>query len=179
MKDERWVRLNEILKIENIDSLISDDRAFVEREIGMDAFRRIHNLKHELVAEQHRPVKPALKKKLVAQMRGKYVPFWYSVFNRRTPIWSHVVQALLLVPFVWLVLPEKEVLVENKVVEVVNKVDTIEIQLPSDTVYIENLVRVEVPVYLTRNESLVENPTIKEVSIADKKSLQNLIVSGK
>jgi len=184
MENREFDKLDRLIREKSYDSLTSEERIFVDGQIdGEKAYNDLWSLILQTQQTDSIPVTPSVKIDLVNQFKNKYqrTPlFW---LNYKMPAYANVLLIAIAVLAVWYLKPAEQVVVDRLVtIQIPGKIDTLMIQLPADTVFIEKRIRVEVPVYVTKIE--VPEPaqlhaSIKGNSLSNQQGLRDLLVTGR
>lgn len=184
MESKDYYQLDELLKQKSYQQLTADEVQFVSEQIGEE--KPYNDLKEMVMTarqSQSIPVASSVKHGLVQRLKGKHQRTPLFLLSYKIPAYTNVLLIVVAVIAVWYLKPTEQVIVERPVtVQLPGKTDTLMIQSPADTIYIEKRIRVEVPVYITKT---VE-PTKEELpqviqgnAMGDQQGLRDLLVSGK
>lgn len=183
MKNKEFDQLDALLRQKDFRDLSAEEKLFVEEQIGGErAYKDISILINTAKEAKSIAVSSSIKRNLTNKFKQRNKSATVSWFNFKLPVYANLPIAALLALFIWLVLPTKEIEVDKIVtVQLPPKVDTLLIQSPSDTIFIEKKVRIEVPVYITKIEETQseKQPKISGSTLADQQGLADLLVSGK
>ncbi len=171
-------RLDKLLRTRAYEQLTEEEQAWVLETVGVEAYNELSKLVSGLASEKERPTSKRVKTQLIREFRSKHrVTAWYEY---RIPAYVNMMLVVAVGLVVWFFAPPKEVIIERQELVEVPIVETITIELPGDTVFIERPVRVEVPVYITQEipEEIVVQPSSKAKSLRESKALSELLVSG-
>lgn len=180
MENREFNKLDELLRQKSYQELTSDELQFVEEQIGGE--QAYNELKFLVVKAQQtgsKPISPRIKSDLLHRIKAKNQRSSFFWLSYKTPVYANVLLVVVAILFVWYLKPAKEVIVEKAVtVQLPPIIDTLLIQLPPDTIFIEKQIRVEVPVYITATEEApAEDSIIKGISLGDQQALKELLVS--
>lgn len=183
MENKEFDKLDALLRQKEYADLSLEEKLFVEEQIGGEcAYLDLFTLINQAKATNTRPISLSTKRSLTNRFKQKNRPDTTSWINLKLPVYANLPVAALLVVVIWVLLPAKEVEIDKIVtVQLPPKVDTLLVKLPSDTIYIEKKVRVEVPVYITKIEKKksVEQSKISGSTLAEQQGLRELLVSGR
>ncbi|SNT31141.1 hypothetical protein SAMN05421640_3353 [Ekhidna lutea] len=177
---KNFEKLDKLLRSTPFESLSNEDREWVEHEISEEEYKGMFRAIHQLRAEKEMQPSGRTKAQLISLIKGKQQSNRNSWIYTKTPLYANFIILLVVIPLIWVLLPQKEVIVEKPVAVNVPVYDTVLVHLPPDTVLVEKTVRVEVPIYLTRNSEpkSVDSGVLKKESFAEQKALHDLLVSG-
>ena len=182
MENENLERIDHLIKTKTIEDLTSSESSLIERELGLENFRELSQLAQGLKDEKYRSTSSSVKRDLSAEFKKRNRPFYISILSHKLPVYVQFICLIFLVPLIWILIPEKEIVIENKVTVTVPVHDTITIQLPADTVFIQKEIRV--PVFQTKivevsPERKSNDTQVKAKNFAEEKTLNELLVSGR
>lgn len=183
MEDKRTEKLDLLLKTKSYHQLDDDDKVIVKELLGdRDDYERFRSLILPIVMEQRMTVDKGVKQALIHKMKSKNKKQGWGFFNYKIPAYMAVLLLFLFTMAVYTFAPTKEVFVEKIVtIPSVPVVDTVLVESQPDTVFVEKIVRVKVPIYLVAEKEKPEvKPRTKETnlsgkSLADQKELRSLL----
>ncbi len=181
MENEQYDIIEQLINTKNYDQLTTSEKDLIDQELGgQTGFEEMQTLRHDALNSKEINVSKQIKKDLIYQMKQARPGFWHKVINYRVPAYQTAAIMVFVLVLFWLVRPEKETIVE-KMVQLPPVTDTLLVELPGDTVFLEKLVEVKVPIYITQQTELIEKPEkddpIKGSSMAEQEVLQDLLVS--
>jgi len=183
MENRAFDKLEELLRQKSYQQLTADELQFVSEQIGEE--KSYNDLKEMVMTAQQSqsmPVGSSVKHDLVHQFKTKHQSTPFLLLSYKMPAYVNALLIAVAVIAVWYLKPTEQVIVDRPVtVQLPGKIDTLMIQSPADTIFIEKRIRVEVPIYITKT---VEVPqvalpqVIKGNSMSDQQGLRDLLVSG-
>lgn len=186
MEDKRTERLDILLRTKSYDDLNDDDKVIVSELLGTrKEYEKVSSTIRSISKEAYVPVDKEVKQALIDKMKSKNKPYAWGVLNYKVPAYLAIMAFLLFSMAIYMYSPEQQIYIE-RVVKIPSPtvIDTVLIMSQPDTVFIEKIVKVNVPVYLTseKKEPVIqtENSPIKQVnlrgkSLADQKELRSLL----
>jgi hypothetical protein len=183
MESRDFDKLDGLIRVKNYEALSVEERIFVSGQLGGEqAFTNLRSLVLEAQQSESLLVTSSVKADLVKQFKGKHQKTSFVWLGYRMPAYAQALLLIFVIVSVWFLKPTEQVIIDRAVtVQLPGKTDTLMIQLPADTVFIEKRIRVEVPVYITKTEADVKDSpeVIKGSSLSDQQGLRDLLVSGK
>lgn len=181
MTEKKFETLDVLLRAKAFTELSDREKALVEGVLGEKAYSRYRELLLSTRAADVMPVRKEVRQALTEQYKAKNHSWLHAFAKAKVPVYAHVMVLAVLVPCLWFLMPPREVVVEKThMVQAPPQVDTLLVHLPPDTVYIDKLVQVKVPVYITRAPAPTpEDPQASGSTLADQRDLRALLVSGR
>jgi len=184
MESKDYYQLDELLRQKSYQQLTADELQFVSEQIGEEkSYSDLRELVLTARQSHSMPVNFSMKHDLVHQFRGKHQSKPFNWLSYKMPAYVNALLIVVAVIAVWYLKPVEQLIVEIPVtVQLPGKIDTLMIQSPADTVFVEKRIMVEVPVYITKtaeatSEGLAQ--VIKGNSMSEQQGLRDLLVSGK
>ncbi|MEO1053714.1 MAG: hypothetical protein AAFX87_23965 [Bacteroidota bacterium] len=186
MDKEAFKGLEYLIRNKTYDALEDAERAWVNDQIGGEAaYMRLYDLVRTAQSEREMPLKTSSKRRLMAQFKAKHKSTGVAFINYRIPAYAVIAPVILLL-VIWFLIPAKQVLIEKPVFverEVYLpspvQIDTVEIELPPDTVFLERVVKI--PVYLStaKEEPKKRKRIFKGRSLAEQNDVVDLVKRGR
>ncbi len=183
MKDlEKY--LDNILKTKSYNELTEDELRIIKEEFGGErGFVQFKNLVMAASANDLSPNRN-VKQKLDEAVELMYPSLWQRLVNVQVPAYAAVPAMILLMLFAyWIKQPETQIIEKQQIVQADPIIDTVFVETEADTVFIENIRRVEVPVYITLNEEKVkpkkeEDEVFEGSNLTQQSDLMDLLTSA-
>lgn len=169
--------IENLMKEKSYGQLSSDERKLVDQELTAETYEELRTGMYQLKGEKLK-VRKDVKSSLMAEFKGKETTGLASILTKRIPAYGLVIPLLLLV-VLFIYKPVTEVLVINDRIVEVTLYDTVEV-VRTDTLWRDKIVKVPQLVYVTKEDSKDEQPTIEVVnrSLGDHKEILDLVVRG-
>ena len=185
MKDNTYEIIDDLLRSKRYDELEDSEITLVNENLGGKAeYDKLSSIVRAVGSQSDLRVSTDIKTDLIRKIKQRNRPFWMLWLSYKMPSYASVLLVLIVFVATYYLRPVKEVPVE-KIVNVpsVPVVDTLVIELPPDTVFIEKIIRT--PIYLTKQEEKEEekptpqpNVTVKGKSLADQGELRSLLIES-
>lgn len=181
MKTEKFDALDRLLLTKAFRDLTGKEKADC-KDAGIDehAYQAMRTLILEAGNMRERPVQATVRKDLTGRFRAKNQTWTNVVLSAKIPAYLNVAALAVLAIVLWYLLPAKEIIIEKPtIVELPGRTDTLFLATSPDTVFIEKLVKVEIPVVTVNPPESTPEKSLKGSTLADQKELRKLLVSTK
>ncbi|WP_421889563.1 hypothetical protein [Marinoscillum sp.] len=181
MEKNKFEELDQIICSKNYTELNKSEKSLVDEVFSNErAFERYRELIGHAVSVQTRPVSKQSRVELMSRFKAKNRSVVYSLLSMKVPAMANVAFLIIFFAGFWWYTVQKEPVIESpKVVYLPGKVDTVFSQLPADTVYIERIVKQQVPVYVASQRPESPAPEVTRGStLADQEDLTDFLVSS-
>jgi hypothetical protein len=178
MSTEGFDKLDTLLRERSYQELTEKERAFIDKEIGGEkAFNELKAMAMQLSGEQKVAINPSVKTDLMRNFKRKHRSVFLTAAEYKTPFYLNIAASVVLAVVIYWLMPAKRVEVIKTVTEQLPpRIDTLTVQMPADTVYIRETIKVNVPVYVAANETKEENKVeISGSTLKDQKALMDLL----
>ncbi|QNL21472.1 hypothetical protein HZR84_05840 [Hyphobacterium sp. CCMP332] len=181
MKDKEKY-LDQLIKTKSYDQLNEEELNLVKEEFGSknayESYRKMVVMASENKFSPGREV----KRKLDKSLRLANPSWWQMALDYKLPAYAAVplMLVLLLIGF-WINKPETIIVEKPKIVQTEPKIDTVFVdKIIRDTLFIENIRRIEVPVYISvNNEAVVKKEEILQGSnLSEQRELLDILSSA-
>lgn len=175
MKEFEKIEL--LLKTKAYQELNASERALVDQELTQETYEELHTSMAQLQGEQlkvGKDVKYALMQEFKQKQKTSF-----SFFQFKMPAYTHAVPLLVIVYLLFFVPREEMLVTQDRIVEVMVR-DTVQVT-QIDTLWIETVVKVPTPVYVTQDLQPDKKEEIQQVSnrsLSDQKDVLDLVVRG-
>lgn len=176
MKDREFEQLEVLLRSKSFEELDRREKEWVMTLMQESEYESMFRAAGGLRAEDMFDVKAEVKKDLVAAMKKRRKGRLRSLLTYKTPLPLNLITLCVILALGWFLVPSKEIIIDRQVYVKVPVIDTVTIQLPPDTLFLEKKIFIEVPVYVAKEERAKITP--KGKSFGESRELQELLVSG-
>ncbi|WP_422359571.1 hypothetical protein [Reichenbachiella sp.] len=173
-------KFDHLIRTKTYDQLSEAEKQWVLNQLpDRESYAKIRNIILKLRIETTPKLAPSTKSDLMHQFKSKHNSAAYKWLNYKIPAHLSFLCAIGFALLVWWMSPSKEVIVEKAVtVQLPGRVDTLVIQSKPDTVFINKVHRIEVPVYITKKEESSPEMDIQGSSMAEQHELDDFLVSS-
>ncbi len=184
MEKELYSRLEIVLRSGEFQDLSETDKKLVQEELGGEkGFTDLRKLILQVKDEEVPKVKAVVKEDLMKSFSEKNSKP-SGILSYRTPMVANLAAMLVMGLVLWYFLPRQ--VVEKTVVQTIegpSVVDTVFIESPPDTLYLEKRVFVKEPVYITKvvekERKQKEIRSLEGLPLEEQSDLRDLILKGK
>ncbi|MEQ8358484.1 MAG: hypothetical protein RH860_03285 [Cytophagales bacterium] len=181
MKDiEKYI--DELIKSKNYDDLNAEERKIVEKEFGGEKAYNSYRKLVVLASENKFAPGKEVKSKLDKSLRLANPSWWQIAVDYKLPANAAVpAMIVLLCLSFWINKTETIIIEKPKIVQTEPIIDTVFIdKLVTDTLIIENIRRIEVPVYISVNkEPVIEKvEALKGSNLTEQRALLDILTSA-
>ncbi len=176
MKD--FEKIEKLLKSKSYSELSSDERSLIESELTQEVYEELRQAITQVQREKLQ-VNKSLKKSLMKEFKETNNSRLPVIFRWKIPALTHIIPLVVIVYLAFFMPKNERVITQDRIVEIMVR-DTVQIN-QVDTLYLERIVKVPTPVYVTREPKQTTSPEkIQTVnrSLSDQKEVLDLVVRG-
>ncbi|MEP3387702.1 MAG: hypothetical protein ABJO02_05920 [Reichenbachiella sp.] len=171
-------RLDHLIRSKAYDQLSESEEKWILEHLPNEiAYTKIRHIVLELSSEPVPKLARSSKADLMRQFKTKHASPTYNWLNYRIPAHLSFLVAIGLAFLIWWISPSREIIIEKPVtVQLPGRIDTLFIHSKPDTVFIDKVRRIEVPIYITKKEEASPEKDIKGSSMAEQHELDDFLV---
>ncbi|WP_421871828.1 hypothetical protein [Marinoscillum sp.] len=170
--------IDHLIRTKAYEELNEEELKLIQQHMGSkESFEHFKGLVGAVSSSAYHPSKQ-VKAKLMTNFKRRHQSWFDLAISYQTPAYLNLSLILLAALIFWIFIPPKEVMVKDPiVVELPGKTDTLIVEKPADTVFIERVVRVKVPVLMASEKPEQPKPVNGSRTMADQQELWELVGS--
>ncbi|MEO9484537.1 MAG: hypothetical protein ABJG47_13860 [Ekhidna sp.] len=176
---KEFERIESLLKTKAYEELTASERILVDQELTQEIYEELRVSITLLKGERLQTGKD-VKHSLMAEFKAKEAKSTFAFFRYKLPAYTHLVPLSLIVYLIFFLPSEERVVTQDRIVEVMVR-DTVTVT-QVDTLWVEKVLRVSVPVYVTQASQAEKTEEIQPVtnrSLSEQKEVMDLVIRGK
>ncbi|MEQ8469901.1 MAG: hypothetical protein RIC35_01880 [Marinoscillum sp.] len=169
--------IDQLIRTTPYNKLSKEELEIVSAHIGSEQeYTGLRTLLLAASSTRTLEVSSRVRSDLTERMKAKNQHWMVSLWAYKTPAYLNLAVVLALVVLTWLLLPAREVVIQKPiVVELPGKTDTLVVVSPADTIYIDKIIEIKVPVFASFDSKKDPQPSTKGSTLADQKELRELL----
>ncbi len=171
-------KIESLLKSKTYDELTKAERSLIDKELTQETYEELR-MSMQMLQGEKLHVRKDVKQSLMKEFKQKDRSPVYSLFQFKLPAYTHVFSLALIVYLIFFMPRPEKIVPQDRIVEVMIR-DTVQVT-QVDTLWIERVIKVPTPVYVTQELNAEEPTEIVQVgnkALSDQKEVMDLVVRG-